>query len=389
MGSNTVEGWCAWGPRAPATLIEAAQGMYHVRFRSGGTRWATAPELVLPHVEPSPGQVIEGGTVFVPQESNYVDGIVLQHLPPDGNGARCEVRISDESGGSLLVAVRELRLPVASPATLGQGIPLAVGDKLFALGGDWRRASVRPRQGDEHEVRIGDDLQFARVSSGRVVLMDEPDSALLPGAHVLVLQGDGAEEARVDEDTLSAAPTVNVTMQRGGERQSLPISSVRQRPTGSYRVLATAGGYQRGVIAEMRADGICAFERGQTSPPLHTCRTVPVVLPSDARCVIMKSSCAVTGGIDLVGGACRWVSCAELAPARSAVSSQANGAASSGARLSLEPGAMVAVAPPAERGGVDTARWMSAAIVRSSNDMSVAPRDGQVPLPSWPRFADA
>ena len=38
------------------------------------------------------------------------------------------------------------------------------------------------------------------------------------------------------------------------EKRTLPLSAVHTR-TGAFRVLAASGGFQRGVIAELRTDG--------------------------------------------------------------------------------------------------------------------------------------
>ena len=44
------------------------------------------------------------------------------------------------------------------------------------------------------------------------------------------------------------------------EKRTLPLSAVYTR-TGAFRVLAASGGFQRGVIAELRTDGA----RGSTA----------------------------------------------------------------------------------------------------------------------------
>ena len=101
------EGWCIWGKFVPVKLLEATQGLYHVRFGGGETRWATGPELTLPSAEPSPARVADGDTVLVPMRTGA-------HIDADGAADGSTVSVVLQEDG------KKKSLPISAVACARQ-----------------------------------------------------------------------------------------------------------------------------------------------------------------------------------------------------------------------------------------------------------------------------
>ncbi|KAL1518398.1 hypothetical protein AB1Y20_002693 [Prymnesium parvum] len=81
-----MEGLCHWGAFEPATLTAVHEGFYRVRFRSGGSRWATAHELAA-EAAACGGAWHEGAAV------EALRGEWVRALLGEREGSECGVRL--------------------------------------------------------------------------------------------------------------------------------------------------------------------------------------------------------------------------------------------------------------------------------------------------------
>ena len=362
------EAHCLWGKYESAKIKAVQQGMYHVKFDDGASRWATCGELVLSELArplwwlqpalPSCGQrwTTRRSTFATPVSQKpsartpraitkrqlvrhyMLQGTLTKRVSPaEGDQEeQWEVRLDDIDQTTSTHPASELKLPVAHGGLLGVGGRLKTGARVMALRGEWRKATLHGGAGGSGSrsrgrhvlLDLGNSKTVETWVSGGQLIMDEPanPAALTPGtrcvAHVptrqlrphvecAIISIDGSEAQCVDD---------------GAKAFSVPIASLRNRLDVSFRVICSAGGFQRATISGCTPDG------------LYRCH--------------------------LSGGAERWVSAAELTTA------QHTAAECYGSKAShpLAPGTFVALVPD---GGIrPKTRWLTSSLV-------VAPANGK------------
>lgn len=285
-----------WGAYHPAKLKIVQQGMYQVRFDDGATRWATCGELVLADAAVPLHLLQDGMPILRPEvDSSVVDfGIDTarsgkstarsggstprvktsqknkKHLLVQGKLKRrvkdaavesWEVQRDDAEGTLTTHPASELRLPVAYGLMLGSGGRLAVGARVHALRGEWRKCTLHGGGGGRASqmrgrgvtVDLGSDATVRTWVSGGQLIVDEPAdvAALAPGTRCV---------ANVPSNTLK--PHVEVAIvgmdERGafecvtdaGKQISVPAPELRTRLDIAFRVLAASAGFQRAKVVD-------------------------------------------------------------------------------------------------------------------------------------------
>lgn len=231
-----------WGSYCAAKIKAVQQGMYHVKFDDGASRWATCGELVLSDVDIPLHLLQEGMPILRPEKDESEIDFAPSFAPagaPDtarsgkstarsggttprvktarkltrylllqgklkrraegggegsAGGVKWEVQTDDTAGTLTTHPASELRLPVAYGLMLGGGGRLGVGTRVHALRGEWRSgtlhggtAKASQMRGRSVSVELGEQTIRTWVGGGQVVVCGAPaDPALLmPGARVV------------------------------------------------------------------------------------------------------------------------------------------------------------------------------------------------------------
>ena len=357
-----------WGSYQSAKVKTVQQGMYHVKFDDGASRWATCSELVLGDAAVPVHLLQDGMPILRPEvDDSTIDFAAPSFAPPAGapgtarsgrSTARSssttprvkstrkftrhlllqgklkrrvkeseedawEVQTDDAEGTVTTHAASELRLPVAYGLMLGSGGRLSVGTRVHALRGEWRSGTLHGGVGQSSQTRgrsVTIDLGSGHkvrtwVPGGQVVPSTPADPSLLAVgsrvvAHIPSRTLRPFVEAAIEDVNASSATCV---ADDGARLESVPIGELFTRLDTSFRVLAASAGFQRATIKDFTPDGMYAAQ--------------------------------------LSGGSTRWVSACELTN---------RGSSAADRTALLDPGTFVAVVP--ER-GIDRARWLSGALV--------------------------
>ena len=140
-----------WGRYEPGIVTAIRDGTYSIapiagRQRPAVLRCTCIASQLAADAPPSSAQLARleaGAAVLVPLAGKdaYVQAKLIRHVRRSDQAAEVRRIISDGNSNEL-VAVRDLRLTVASNATLGDGLILSVGSGVYALHGEWHAAYV-------------------------------------------------------------------------------------------------------------------------------------------------------------------------------------------------------------------------------------------------------
>lgn len=319
--------WCLWGKYQPARIKTVQQGMYHVRFDDGSTRWTTCSELVLSDQRVPLRWLQPGAPILRPEENesqiefaspkgtarsgksvantprvnakrsvtriNYVQGTLVRRAAPDASGAeRWDVRCDSIDAEVTTHAASELRLPIAHGGLLGSGGRVQPAMKLYALRGEWRRATLHGGSGNGSRSRgrhihldLGGGTCIDTWVSGGQLVADEAaePAALVPGtrcvAHVPSRQLRPHVEVgliAIDEEGESAQ-----VISDDGKQFAVSLLDLHTRLDVSFRVICASGGFQRATVVGYTPDGMycCRLQSGSERWVSATGASSPQISP--------------------------------------------------------------------------------------------------------------
>ena len=263
--------FCRLGRFQRATVTTCHNGHYLVRFQhDGATCWRVASELAITASPPDRRQLarLEPGAAILllasDGTSSYLHGSFLKH----SGKVRAEVQMfsATSSSPAITVDTADLRLPMAAGVMLGESVRLVPGRDVHALCGSWYRATV-----DRVSATLGWHVTLD-VQEGKLQIWLDGGQIVAPcsiAAEYMALGSwpkletgsrvfaPGSSKDLEDAEIVSASDThAEVRLARGGT-STIQSDQIHVRLQESLRCLSATGGFQRGVVKEVKlADGL-------------------------------------------------------------------------------------------------------------------------------------
>ena len=268
-----------FGRFVPATITKSQHGYYAVFYaNSASIAWRLACELFLPHSRPSNSQLsrLEAGSmVLVPSAEGdkcFVYATFQKHIRPNQVEVR-RINGSSSKDSSEVLTASDIRLPIATCSTLGDGPVLTTGTAVYALLGAWHDAAFdkaassalgyfatiklfRQIGADKSESRNGHSGWFC---GGQLVVKHANSVELTRGMHVFISDSEHGSSNEVNFIRAELFAKINhevlVKETHGGYTRRVILDNVYTRLEESLRVIASNGGFQRGIVTDF-ANGL-------------------------------------------------------------------------------------------------------------------------------------